>query len=97
LATSAVVAGREKGFSDEVNRKLSVTVSNYYRSTLASFAWASFLDVGYYEVEVDKFIKAFKKSSKNYKKSAKKAVKKASKNIQENTMEEFTELARGRQ
>lgn|GEM_PF-3426959 len=61
LATSAVVVGRKKGFSDEVNRKLSVTVSNYYRSTLASFAWASFLYVWYYEVEVDKFIKAFKK------------------------------------
>jgi hypothetical protein len=64
LATSAVLAGREKGFGDEVNRKLAMAVGRYYQRAMLRFAQSAFLDLWYYQVEVDKVLEVFEQASK---------------------------------
>lgn len=96
LAASAVVTGRGKGFDDEVNRKLAMAVSRYYRDAIESLSQAPFLDVWYYDVEVDEVLKVFEKSSRKDRKSVQKVVMKASESTQEHTMEKLTEVVDGR-
>lgn len=96
LAASAVVAGREKGFGDEVNRKLAIVVSKYYRRAMVRFAQSAFLDVWYYNVEVDKVLEVFEKSSRKAGKSAQKVVKKARESTREHVIEKLTEVVDGR-
>jgi uncharacterized protein (DUF2252 family) len=96
LAASAVVAGREKGFGDEVNRKLAMAVGRYYKRTMLRLAQLAFLDVWYYQVEVDKVLEVFEKASKVAGKNARKVVKKARESTQERTMEKLTEVVEGR-
>jgi uncharacterized protein (DUF2252 family) len=96
LATSAVVTGREKGFNDETNRKLAMAVNKYYRRAIVNLAKAPFLDVWYYDVEVDEVLEVFERTPKKDRKSAQKVVIKASENTQEHTMEKITELVDGK-
>jgi len=96
LATSAVLTGREKGFDNEVNRKLAIVVNRCYQEAIVNFALAPFLDVWYYDIEVDEVLEAFKRSSWKDKKSAQKVVKKALYSTQEHTMEKLTEIVGGR-
>lgn len=96
LAASAVVAGREKGFGDEVNRKLAMTVGSYYQKAMLRLAQLAFLDVWYYQVEVDKVLEVFEQASKGAGKNAQKVVKKARGTTQERTIEKLTEVVDGR-
>jgi len=96
LATSAVLTGREKGFGNEVNRKLAMVVNRCYQEAIVNFSLAPFLDVWYYDVAVDEVLEAFKRSSRKDKKSAQKVVKKALYSTQEHTMGKFTEIVGGR-
>ncbi|TFH03591.1 MAG: DUF2252 domain-containing protein [Methanosarcina sp.] len=96
LAASAVVAGRDNGFEDEVNRKLAMVVSRYYRRAMVRFAQAAFLDVWYYHVEMDKVLEVFEKSSRKAGKNAQKVVKKARESTREHAIEKFTEVVDGR-
>ena len=96
LATSSVLTGREKGFDNEVNRKLAMVVNRSYQEAIVNFALAPFLDVWYYDVAVDDVLEAFKRSSRKDKKSAQKVVKKALYSTQEHTMEKLTETVDGR-
>lgn len=63
LAASAVVAGRDNGFGEDVNRKLAETVTTTYRDAMVRLARASTLDVWYFHVEVDRVLEAFERSS----------------------------------
>ncbi|WP_235283161.1 DUF2252 domain-containing protein [Methanosarcina sp. 2.H.A.1B.4] len=96
LAASAVVAGRENGFEDDVNRKLAMVVSRYYRRAMVRFAQSAFLDVWYYNVEVEKVLEVFEKSSRKAGKSAQKVVKKARESTWEHAIEKLTEVVDGR-
>lgn len=96
LATSAVVTGREKEFNDETNRKLAMAVNKYYRRAIVNLAKAPFLDVWYYDVEVDEVLEVFERTPKKDRQSAQKVVIKASENTQEHTMEKITELVDGK-
>ena len=96
LATSAVLIGKEKGFSNGVNRELAMIVNTCYQKSIANFAQANFLDVWYYDVEVDEVVKVFDRSSQKDRKSAQKVIKKALYSTQEHTMEKLTELVGGR-
>jgi len=96
LAASAVVAGREKRFGDEVNRKLAMVIVRYYCRAMARFARTPFLDVWYYLMEMKEVLKAFERSSEQDKKSVQKVVEKALENTQEFTMEKYTEVCDGR-
>ncbi len=96
LAASAVVAGRNNGFSDKVNRKLAETVTTSYQDVMVRLARASALDVWYFHVEVDRVLEAFERSSGKAGKSARKMVKKARRRTHEQTLEKLTELVNGR-
>jgi len=96
LATSAVLAGRENGFRDEVNRKLAMIVGEYYRKAMERFSQTAFLDVWYYQVEVDKVLEVFEQASRKAGKNARKVVRKARESTREHTMEKLTEMVNGR-
>jgi uncharacterized protein (DUF2252 family) len=96
LAASAVVAGRENGFADAVNRKLAVAVSKAYRWAIRHLAQMPNLDVWYYHVEADAVLEILERSSKKAKKSARKMVKKARTRTHAQTLEKLTEVVDGR-
>ncbi len=96
LAASAVVAGRDNGFSDKVNRKLAESVTASYQNAMLRLARASALDVWYFHVEVDRVLEAFERSSGKAGKNARKMVKKARRRTHEQTMEKLTEVVDGR-
>jgi uncharacterized protein (DUF2252 family) len=92
LAASAVVAGRENGFADEVNRKLAVAVSKAYRWAIRHLAEMPTLDVWYYHVEADQVLEVLERSSKKAKKSARKMVTKARRRTHAQTLDKLTEV-----
>ena len=53
LAASAVVAGRENGFSEKANRKLAVAITERYAEAMGNLAKARTLDVWYFHVDAD--------------------------------------------
>ncbi len=96
LAASAVLAGRENGFRDEVNRKLAMIVGEYYRRAIERLSQTAFLDVWYYQVEVDKVLEVFEQASRRAGKNARQVVRKARESTREHTMEKLTEVVNGR-
>jgi uncharacterized protein (DUF2252 family) len=96
LAASAVVAGRENGFSDEVNQQLATAVTRTYRQAMRRLAGMCTLDVWYYQVEADHVLGVLEQASKLAKKSARKMVTKARTRTQAQTLEKLTEQADGR-
>jgi uncharacterized protein (DUF2252 family) len=96
LAASAVVAGRENGFSDKRCKELAAIVSKTYRESMGRFAQASILDVWYFHVNADSVLKAFDKYAKKGAKSAQKTVKKARSHTRQRTLEKLTEIVDGR-
>jgi uncharacterized protein (DUF2252 family) len=96
LAASAVVAGRENGFSDKFNRKLAVAITESYAKAMRGLAKARTLDVWYHHVDADRVEKAFERSSKKARKSVQKMIGKAQTKTQEQTLEKLTQLIDGR-
>jgi uncharacterized protein (DUF2252 family) len=96
LAASAVVAGRENGFSKKWCVKLATNVAETYRLTMDEFAKMHTLDVWYYHVSMDAVLDVFDKSSKQGRKSAKKMAKKARSHTHEQTTEKLTHFENGR-
>jgi uncharacterized protein (DUF2252 family) len=96
LAASAVVAGRENGLADEVNRKLAKAVSKGYRWLIRHLAEMPALDVWYYQVEADDVLEALEHASKQAKKSARKMVTRARSRTHAQTLDKLTEVVDGR-
>ncbi len=96
LAVSAVVAGRENGFSEIDNIKIAKLLAQNYRETMQEFSNMSTLDVWYFHVNEIKLLNLFSASSKKSMKVASKAVKKARTRTQEQTLEKLTETVNGR-
>ncbi|UCD99247.1 MAG: DUF2252 domain-containing protein [Chloroflexota bacterium] len=95
LAASAVIAGRDNGFKDKVNRKLARLVAQVYREAMNRFAKKSVLDVWYYHVEAEQVLALFDKYSKKGAKSTKKMLKKARTKTREATLAKLTEVVDG--
>jgi uncharacterized protein (DUF2252 family) len=95
LAASAVVAGRENGFSDKKCRELAVDIVRTYASAMDAFSQMDTLDVWYYYVDTDSVLKAFEKTSKRGEKSAKKTIKKARSRTHQQTIEKLTKVVDG--
>jgi uncharacterized protein (DUF2252 family) len=95
LAASAVVAGRENGFGDGVNRKLAMAVSRIYRRAMWRLAKMRTLEVWYYQVEADQVFEVLERASKQAKKSARKMVSKARTRTQAYTLEKLTGVVDG--
>ena len=96
LATSAIIAGRDNGFSEKTCRGLAVDTTRAYIKAMDYFSQMPTLEQWYYHVEVDSVLKVFDKSSKKGRKSAVKMVKKARTKTQEQTLEKLTRLEAGR-
>lgn len=96
LASSAVVAGRENGFNEKVNRDLARLVSKAYRQAMRRFSTAAILDVWYYHVEASSVLKVFDKYAKKSAKDARKSVRKADARTSLRTMEQLTERVDGK-
>jgi uncharacterized protein (DUF2252 family) len=97
LAASAVVAGRENGFSDKKCRGMAIAVAETYRVAVERFSEMDTLDVWYYHVDADDVLGVFEAaSSKKGKKRAKKLITKARSRTQEQTLEKLTQIKDGR-
>ena len=96
LAASAVVAGRENGFSKRENRGAAEVVVGAYAKSMKQLSQSTTLDVWYYHVEVGAIQKELAKASKKGKKSAKKMVRKARTKTQMQTLEKLTYIEDGR-
>ena len=96
LAASAVVSGREKGFSDKNCKKLATIVSKSYRESMSRFAQAPILDVWYFHVDADRVLEVFDKYAGKGAKSAQKTVKKARSHTRQQTLEKLTEIVDGK-
>jgi uncharacterized protein (DUF2252 family) len=96
LAASAVVAGRENGFSEKENRKAAQIVVQVYAGSMKQLSEATALEAWYFHVEVDDVQKVLAKASKKGKKSANKMVRKARTKTQEQTLEKLTYIEDGR-
>lgn len=96
LATSAILAGRDKGFEEKINRKLAKAVAAYYRKAMSDFASAAFLDVWYYQVEVDELLRIFEKFSRRIEKQAQNIARNARNNTQSQSIQKLTEVIEGR-
>ncbi|MEA3441626.1 MAG: DUF2252 domain-containing protein [Chloroflexota bacterium] len=96
LAASAVVAGRENGFSEKKSRSLAVAVSEVYRHAMGKFSEANTLDVWYYHVPADAVLEVFERSSKKGGKSTQKMMEKARTKTHQQTLEKLTKFEDGR-
>jgi uncharacterized protein (DUF2252 family) len=97
LATSAVVAGRENGFSEKVCRRMAIAVAETYRTAMERFAQMHALDVWYYHVDTEAVLAVFEAaSSRKAEKSAQKLVKKARSKTHQQTLEKLTQVEAGR-
>jgi uncharacterized protein (DUF2252 family) len=95
LATSALVAGRENGFSEKKNREAAEVVVRAYAKSMKGLSEMTALDVWYYHVEVAEVQKLLAKASKKGKKSARKMVRKARSKTKEQTLEKLTFMRDG--
>jgi uncharacterized protein (DUF2252 family) len=96
LAASAVVAGRENGFSEEENWKAAEVVVKAYAKFMKRLSETTALEAWYYHVGVDDVQEVLARASKAGKKSAKKMVGKAKTKTQEQTLEKLTYMEDGR-
>ncbi len=96
LAASAVVAGRENGFSDKKCRSLAADVAKTYTFAMGKFSEMQTLDVWYYHIEAESVLAVFEKTSKQGEKSAKKLITKARSKTHQQTMEKLTRMENGK-
>jgi uncharacterized protein (DUF2252 family) len=96
LAASAVIAGRDNGFSENVCRTLAKRVAKAYGNAMDYFSKMHTLQQWYYHVDADRLLDVFEESSKKGEKSARKMVKKARSRTHEQTLEKLTKIKDGR-
>ena len=96
LAASAVVAGRENGFSEKKCRQMAFDLVEAYRLAMGKFSEAHTLDVWYYHINVDAVLDVFERSSKKGAKSSQKMVEKAHRKTHQQTLEKLTRFEDGR-
>lgn len=96
LAASAVVAGRENGFSEKTCRRMARTAVRNYSRAMERFAQMHILDVWYYHVDTDAVLAVFEAAdSRKAQKRAKKMVKKARSKTHQQTLEKLTRIEAG--
>lgn len=96
LLASAVVAGRENGFSDDTNHGLAKKTVRAYARVMRKLARATTLDVWYFHVNADRVQDAFRDTSKRERSAVAKTVRKAASNTEVRTLEKLTTVIDGR-
>ncbi len=78
LATSLVVAGRERGFEREHGRELARAAAHEYRETMRALAGMSEIDLWYAKIDASEFVRAFEtRGSRKQARAARQAIKRA--------------------
>jgi uncharacterized protein (DUF2252 family) len=95
LAASAVVAGRENGFSEKRCQELAAIVAKSYRESMSRFAQTALLDVWYFHVDADSVLKVFDTYARKGAKRARKTMRKARSHTRQRTLEKLTEIVDG--
>ena len=95
LATSAVVAGRDNGFSEKKCRKLGFYVAKSYAKAMDFFAKMPTLEQWYYYTEAKKLLTLFEKSSKKGQKGAANMIKKGQAHTHEQTLDKLITVKTG--
>ena len=96
LATSAVIAGRDNGFSEKNCRQLAEFTAQAYGRAMDHFSKMNTLEQWYFHINVEAVQRVFKeRSSKKGRKSAKKMVKKAERHTHGQTLEKLTQFHNG--
>jgi uncharacterized protein (DUF2252 family) len=90
LATSAVVAGRNNGFSDNKCRKLAAIVGNSYSWAMGYFSNMTTMNLWYHHVRAKQLRSGLIMSAQLGKKSARKMIKKARRHTHGVTLEKLT-------
>jgi uncharacterized protein (DUF2252 family) len=90
LAASAVIAGRDNGFSERKCRLLVEEIAQAYGKAMDYFSKMHTLEQWYYHVDTDQLLDVFEKSSQKGEKHARKMVKKARSRTHEQTLEKLT-------
>ena len=96
LAASAVVAGRENGFSEKKCQELAAIVAKSYRESMSRFAQTALLDVWYFHVDADSVLKVFDTYARKGAKRARKTMRKARSHTRQRTLEKLTEIVDGK-
>ena len=96
LVTSAVVAGRENGFSDNANRNLAIAITRRYAREMDKLARARTLDVWCHHVDTKAILETFEGSSKSAHRSVRTMVGRAKTKTQQQALEKLTHLVDGR-
>jgi len=95
LAASAVVAGRENGFSEQENRSLVHNVVRTYDQTMSIFSGMHVLDVWYYHVLAEQFLPILDRVSQQGRKRKQKTIRKAARKTHQQTLEKLTKFEYG--
>jgi uncharacterized protein (DUF2252 family) len=96
LAASAVVAGRDNGFSNKTCRRSAETIATTYHEAMQRFSGASTLDMWYFQVKADEVQAVMDaKSSKKARKRSRKIIGKARRRTQAQTLAKLTEIKDG--
>ena len=97
LAASAVVAGRDNGFSDKFCRQVAETVARTYQDSMARFSHEATLDMWYYHVDAEAAQAVFDRAaSKRGRKRASKLIAKARTKTQARTLAKLTDVVDGK-
>jgi uncharacterized protein (DUF2252 family) len=97
LAASAVVAGRENGFSHKNCRQMALVVAKTYRQAMARLAQMDTMEVWYFQVDAAEVQQVFDRyASKKGQKQAKKVGRKARAHTQEQSLAKLTRIEDGR-
>lgn len=96
LVASAVVAGRENGFSHDTNHALVKETVKAYARVMRKLSRATTLAVWYFHVKARTVQDAFQDSSRQTQSTVVKTVHKAMSNTEAHTLEKLTEVFDGR-
>lgn len=96
LAASAVVAGRDNGFSDVYCLRVAEAVASTYRDAMERFSGASTLEMWYYHVDADDAQAAMSETvSEKARRRTEKGIAKARSRTQARTLAKLTDLVDG--
>jgi len=96
LATSAVIASRERGFSEGTAQEIAQFTGKVYREAMHRFARQSSLEVWHYQVEVEALLKLLSRYSTEAARNTRKAVARTRRKPRGALLNKITEVVDGR-
>lgn len=95
LAASAVVVGRQNGFTDEDNREMAVSIVRAYGEAISKFSKQPLLDVWYFQMNAEQVVQGLEADYEKQAHRARSAMKKARGRTHQATLDKLTESVDG--